>query len=48
MVGARPAEMDTTQLGQAVVELGLEVAPLVSRDGLLATEARYPVGEKGA
>jgi hypothetical protein len=34
MVGAHPAEMDTTQLGQIVEDLRLELASLVGRTGL--------------
>jgi hypothetical protein len=45
MVGAHPAEMDTTQLGQAVEDLRIKLVSLIGRDGLWTAEAIYPDGE---
>jgi len=45
MVGTRPVEMDTTQLGQAVEDLRIELASLFGRDGLRTSEVIYPAGE---
>lgn len=42
MTGAHPADMSTTQLGQAVEGLRIKLASLVGRDGLCTTEAIHP------
>jgi hypothetical protein len=39
MVGGRPQELNTTQLGQGLEELRFELASLVGGDGLWTTEA---------
>jgi hypothetical protein len=48
MVGGCPGKLYSTHSGQGVEELRLELTPLVSADGLRATEAGYPAGSEGA
>jgi hypothetical protein len=45
---ACPAKVDATYLGQAVEELGLELASLVCSHCLRAIEAGYPTREQSA
>jgi len=47
MAGARPGEVYTTQLRQAVENLLLELASLVGGDYLWAAKTWYPVREQG-
>jgi len=48
VLGGRPAEVDTTQLRQAVEKLRLELASLVGRDCLWTPKACYPARDQGA
>jgi hypothetical protein len=45
LVGSCPRELNATQLGQGVEELGFKLMSLVGADGLQTTKAGYPAGQ---
>jgi len=45
MVGAHPAEINTTQLDQAVKDLRIKLASLFGHDGLWTAEEIHPAGK---